>query len=256
MADWSARPGYDRHGPGMATQRGPRAHDFAQQILRTTAPFRTKPMDEMRVLDVGCGYGFTSLALSEHVAEVIGIEPVKPLYELALSLLPNKRRAKVSFRCMDISDLEDEAVYDLIVLDNVFEHLANQSKALGVISRALAPQGLLYLLTPNRLWPVEVHYGLPFLSYLPLPLANLYLRLSGRGTDYRDASYAPIYWGLNSLLDAQSSLSYQYVLPADLSLTTVGARWHYRLGVALIRRFPPLWAVSKSFLVIAIRNDH
>jgi hypothetical protein len=88
------------------------------------------------------------------------------------------------------------------------------------------------------------------LSYLPLPLANLYLQWTGRGTDYTDASYAPTYWRLNRLLRARKELSFSYVLPADLSLTTSGNAWHYRLGAAAIRCCPLLWAISKALLVV------
>jgi hypothetical protein len=95
---------------------------------------------------------------------------------------------------------------------------------------------------------------LPFLSYLPLSLANRYLRWTGRGTDYTDASYAPTYWRLNRLLRARPELEYHYVLPADVALTTAGGSWLYRTGIAAIRRWPALWAISKAFLVIVVKH--
>jgi hypothetical protein len=122
------------------------------------------------------------------------------------------------------------------------------------ISQALRPGGAAFLLMPNRLWPMEVHYHLPFLSYLPLPLANRYLRLTGRGTDYTDASYARTYWKLNRLLRARPELEFRYMLPADISLATGGGAWHYRFGAAAIARCPWLWAISKALLVIATKR--
>ena len=139
-----------------------------------------------------------------------------------------------------------------IVLDNVYEHLANQEDALRRMHRALRPGGVLYMLMPNRLWPREVHYGLPFLSWLPLRVANLYLRWSGRGTDYADASYARTYWTLRRSL-RHHDWSWRFALPADPSATHAGTPLHYRLGMSAIRRHPALWAVSKSFLVVAKR---
>ena len=76
---------------------------------------------------------------------------------------------------------------------------------------------------PNRLWPVEAHYKLPFLSWFPLPVANAYLRRSGRGTEYTDASYAPTLWGLRGALNALPELTWELTLPGDPNAMTSGA---------------------------------
>jgi len=47
----------------------------------------------------------------------------------------------------------------------------------------------------SRLALIEPHYRLPFLSWLPRPLATAYLRLSGRGSSYegiRFLTYRPL----------------------------------------------------------------
>jgi hypothetical protein len=46
------------------------------------------------------------------------------------------------------------------------------------------------------------------------------------------------------------------VLPADLSLASSGGALHYRLGFAAIKRFPWLWAISKAFLVLAVKHGN
>jgi SAM-dependent methyltransferase len=137
------------------------------------------------------------------------------------------------------------------VLDNVYEHLPDHALALSRISGALRPGGTLYLLTPNRLWPIEAHYRLPFLSWLPLRAANQYLRLSGRGSDYTDASFAPTYRALKRQLDARPEIEWTFALPGDPQATASGAPLHYRAGMAAIRKLPALWAISKAFLVVA-----
>lgn len=238
----------------MEPVRGSRGSDFAKQILETTRPFRKKLDAELRILDVGSGYGQTTVALARSAAKVVGIEPSSTLYSSSNLLLEREGLSNLEFRLGDVMSLSESACYDLVVLDNVFEHISDRAAALQVISRVLAPDGVLFLLTPNRLWPVEAHYGLPFLSYLPVPLANQYLRWTGRGQDYSDASYAPTFWGLNRMLDSIEGWSYSYELPADLRLTTLGDAWHYKLGASLISRFPSLWAFSKSLLVIAIKD--
>jgi len=240
----------------MDALRGPLASSFARQILTTCASFLSKPANELAVLDVGSGYGHTALALARQCKSVVGIEPNLPLWRSACALQQDAGQENLEFRHTGIYELDGSEQFDLIVLDNVLEHLPDQPLALRIISDCLAPAGAAYILVPNRLWPLEVHYGLPFLSYLPLSWANRYLRLSGRGTDYTDASYMPTYWRLNDLLMARRELSFQYVLPADIRLAAGGSAWHYRLGVRAIRRWPWLWAISKALLVVVRKRVH
>jgi 2-polyprenyl-3-methyl-5-hydroxy-6-metoxy-1,4-benzoquinol methylase len=241
-------PGYLR----ALTQRDQKAAGFTAQILETTAPFLAKPRSELEVLDVGSGRGHIALELAAHCQTVTGIEPSAVLYASACELQRASGRQNLAFRRAGIEDISDAAAFDLIVLDNVFEHLPNQPDSLRRLHRALRPGGAIYILTPNKLWPIEAHYGLPFLSWLPLPLANRYLRLTGRGTDYEDASYAPTYGRLRRLL-REAGLPHEFVLPMNLSNTDGGNALHYRIGAALIRRLPAMWRISKGFLVVAYK---
>jgi hypothetical protein len=52
------------------------------------------------------------------------------------------------------------------------------------IERLLAPGGFCYFGAGNRFVLVEGHYFLPFLSWLPLRAADLYLKLMGRKVKY------------------------------------------------------------------------
>lgn len=248
------RPGYDQGERAMFEARGPLAEAFARQILETTRPFLPKELTELDVLDVGCGYGHTAIELARRCHCVVGIEPSQPLAEVAHRLGVESSLGNVTFRNEGVDRLHEADAYDLVVLDNVFEHLPNQPEAIEKIATALKPGGVLFLLVPNKLWPIEVHYGLPFLGYLPLSLANRYLRITGKGTDYTDASYAPTYFRLNRILRRQGNLEFHYVLPADLSLTMDGGSLFYRLGTALLRACPWLWVISKALLVVAIKK--
>jgi 2-polyprenyl-3-methyl-5-hydroxy-6-metoxy-1,4-benzoquinol methylase len=248
------RPAYDCGPQNMLRQRAPRAAAFARQILQTVRPFLPLPVDQLSVLDVGCGYGHTALELARQCRRVVGIDPCRTLFDHARTLKEQARLPNLEFYCRSAEHSEDVACYDLAILDNVLEHMADQPAALRQVVRSLRPGGILFLLVPNKLWPIEVHYRLPFLSWLPLRLANLYLRVSARGSDYTDASFAPTYRGLNRLLRQCRDLSFRYVLPADLSLATMGRSLHYRLGAAAIRRWPWLWAIAKTFLVVGVKQ--
>jgi hypothetical protein len=59
---------------------------------------------------------------------------------------------------------------------------------------------------------------------------------------------------MRALLAAQKGMDFRFVLPANLALTQAGAAWHYRAGIALLRRFPSLWRIAKSFLVVGVKH--
>jgi SAM-dependent methyltransferase len=244
-------PAYDRREWLPDDEYRQKQKNSVDQVLETVQPYLERPIDELLALDVGSGYGATACELARSCRHVVGIELSQQRVDAARQLAQDARLSNVEFRCQGVLELDDCKTYDLAILDNVLEHLPDQPGALAAITRALRPGGLLYILVPNKLWPIEVHYRLPFLSYLPLSVANWYLRATGRGTDYTDASYAPTYFRLRRLLRAQPELVFEFVLPAKIELAAGGARWHYRWGVRVIKACPPLWAISKAFLVVA-----
>jgi SAM-dependent methyltransferase len=249
-------PAYDRRQWLPDDEYRQKQRNSVAQVLQTVEPYLHRPLDQLRVIDIGSGYGATACELAKSCGHVVGIELSPQRVDSARRLAEESQRSNVEFRCQGVLELADREAYDLAILDNVLEHLPDQPGALAAICRALRPDGLLYILVPNKLWPIEVHYRLPFLSYLPRRCANWYLRLSGRGTDYRDASYAPTYLRLRRLLRDRPELSYEFALPARIELAAGGNRWHYRWGVRAIRACPSLWAISKAFLVVARKRSH
>jgi len=70
--------------------------------------------------------------------------------------------------------------FDVVVSNHVIEHVGNQALHIAEIARVVRSGGCVYLATPNRLWPWEVHYHVPILHYLPRPIFHRVLRLMGR----------------------------------------------------------------------------
>ncbi|MEY3011639.1 MAG: hypothetical protein RIT45_374 [Pseudomonadota bacterium] len=251
------RPAYDRHDGGMLLKRAALGPRFARQIAATAGTDLPRPLAESDVCDLGCGYGYTAAALAELSRSVVGIEPSEALAHHAEGLAAGLTGAAAGRLRILRGGYQDlgrmPCAFDLVVMDNVFEHIADQRAALGHVATALRPGGVLYLLVPNKLWPIEHHYHLPALGWLPLPLANAYLRASGRGERFDDAAYAPTVWKLGRLLDETAAFDWSLRLPADLSLTQGGGPL-YRVGAGALARFPQLWAISKALLVVARRR--
>jgi 2-polyprenyl-3-methyl-5-hydroxy-6-metoxy-1,4-benzoquinol methylase len=243
-------PEYERSRHPMR-ERQRWAAAFARQIELTAGPLLDVPFSKCRVLDIGCGYGHTAVALARRCGTVVGLEPNPALVREAKAAAASSGLEGVEILHQNVGDMDAPVSFDLAIMDNVLEHIEDQREALHQMSALLTLGGVAFLLIPNKLWPIEVHYRLPFLSYLPLSAANLYLRAAGKGRDYRDASYAPTYFGLQRLLRERPELTARFTLPADTSLAQGGASAIYSVGTKLIRRWPALWAVSKSFLVLA-----
>ena len=79
-------------------------HPFSQEVIVVA---EIKPNE--KVLDVGCGCGATSLAISELGAAVTGVDVSTPMLDLA-----KKRAKKVSFIETDASTYQSDQKFDLV----------------------------------------------------------------------------------------------------------------------------------------------
>jgi SAM-dependent methyltransferase len=116
---------------------------------------------------------------------------------------------------------------DAIICAQVYEHVPDAARLFEEINRVLRPGGLVFFSGPNWLFPVEPHYLLPFLHWLPGRLADAYLRLTRRGDHYYERLY-PL-WKLRRLAhqfnvqDITVQVFRQYHLPENR-----GLRWIVR----------------------------
>ncbi len=134
---------------------------------------RLHPLEGARFLSSGCGMGGSLLAYHDAGADsVTGVE-VDPEY--------------VRFADLRVADLPDAAVlqvppspplplqdgaFDVIESMDVIEHVDAPADYLADLVRVLAPGGLILVVTPNRLWPVEQHLGIAGPPWLPVDLAD------------------------------------------------------------------------------------
>ena len=133
--------------------------------------------EQVSLLDVGCSQGRITQKLGENLALAVGVDPTDE----------EGRRPGFHFIRADGCYLPlRSATFDVLVLNHILEHVPAPQRLLDEAWRVLRPGGVCYLATPNRYSLMEPHYRLPFLSWLPRPLADRYVRLSGRGQVYLD----------------------------------------------------------------------
>jgi SAM-dependent methyltransferase len=102
----------------------------------------------LRVVDMACGEGYGSAVLAERAAEVTGVDANPEAHEHARL---RYARASLRFERGLVEEWDEGAPWDAIVFLQTIEHVADPAAMLNRFSRLLAPGGVAYVSTPNRL---------------------------------------------------------------------------------------------------------
>lgn len=129
--------------PAIATGGGEQAFD--RQRLAETADWlaRHVPADA-RVLDIGCGNGGLLLALRER-----GFEHLAGMDPSAACIRRLEACGLDAFRGWIGDTPPGQRKFDLIILSHVLEHLLDPRRALSSLLPLLAPEGRIYVETPD-----------------------------------------------------------------------------------------------------------
>lgn len=95
-----------------------------------------KPLNGLKILEVGSAWGWFLEAASKRGAVVVGIEPEKANADLARSKGLNVENGFFPH------DLKDCGPYDVIVFNDVFEHIPSPSVVVHQVESLLAPEGI------------------------------------------------------------------------------------------------------------------
>lgn len=178
--------------PSAMPARGaePRLHPGASTAVPSNVAYRLGKLERRGIvegqwLDCGCADGGYAIGLAERgAAHVTGVDVLPERLEEA------RRRAsgrpRLSFHVAESEHLPfaDES-FDGVLLNEVLEHVAGESKTLAEIHRVLRPGGHLALFSPNRWFPFEGHglvvrgrsfgFPVPWIPWLPEYLTGRYL---------------------------------------------------------------------------------
>jgi ubiquinone/menaquinone biosynthesis C-methylase UbiE len=133
------------------------------------------------VLDVGCGRADYLRELLAHSPNIVGIETATDKLEGCFRVHPELRDRvlHVSVESMTFP----AGHFDVVIVNEVLEHIQDQDAALREIHRVLRPRGKLLLFCPNRLFPFETHglmvrgvmrMWVPALHYLPRSVCRVF----------------------------------------------------------------------------------
>jgi ubiquinone/menaquinone biosynthesis C-methylase UbiE len=179
-----------------------RGHDIIATLDRYVPSFSPSGA---AVLDIGCGDAGVPIAFAERGARAAGIEPAAGSVERG-RIRADEHGVEVDLRQGVAEELPfPDHAFDLVLLDNVLEHVGDMDATLREVRRVLRPDGLLYLVTPKpfalySLWS-DPHYELAGLTLMPRWLQIWYFEgVRGGGRGSYQVGRIPTRWRVRRLL--------------------------------------------------------
>ena len=132
-----------------------------------------------RILDIGCS---NALVLDTVVEELspnfaIGID-----MDADVAPAPTEKRMVVIGDAMALPLLANSI--DVVICNHTYEHVPDPHKLFSEIGRVLRADGIVYFSAMNARWPMEPHYHLPFVHWLPAKVARAVLKTRGFPAGY------------------------------------------------------------------------
>ncbi len=137
---------------------------------------REVPLEERRILDVGCGVGAFVRRLREFSQDVYGFDIDEERVREGAAQVPNLALALGEY--LPFAD----DTFDVVLLHEVIEHVTDDLATLREVRRVLRPDGRAVIFCPNRLYPFETHgvflgrryvFGnVPLVNWLPDVVRN------------------------------------------------------------------------------------
>ncbi|MGK2966869.1 MAG: class I SAM-dependent methyltransferase, partial [Tepidiformaceae bacterium] len=172
-------------------------------------------LDGARVLDIGCGLGKYVQKFQERGAEAYGLDID------AKRLLEGSKNVPGLMLGISEGLPFADGTFDLVVLNEVIEHVNDDRATMKEARRVLKPGGRVAIYAPNRLYPFETHgiyfhrryiFGnIPLVNWLPNPLRNRLvpharaytkggIRKTYRGLGFRALTETYVYPGFDNII--------------------------------------------------------
>jgi SAM-dependent methyltransferase len=138
---------------------------------------------DSRMLDLGSGVGSFVVACRRRGLRAFGLEPDRIGQGARITSLQIASRRLAEPVC--VSGVGErlpfpDACFDLVVMNQVIEHVAEQGMVAREAARVVRKGGVIYVACPNYLRFYEPHYKIFWTPLLPKGLGRIYLRLRGR----------------------------------------------------------------------------
>ncbi len=178
-------------------------------------------IEHQRLLDVGCGGGGIGAYFSLR-NEVHGVD-------VENRILPEVRQKIVFTKIIGSRFPYGDSAFDIVISNHVIEHAEDQAGHLAEIFRVLKPGGICYIATPNRNFPIEPHYRIPLIHYLPEDIFHRLLKFGGR---YRESIFLLSYATMVKMYTAAGFHIYDY------TALVLSDPKKFKLGISFTKHIP------------------
>jgi 2-polyprenyl-6-hydroxyphenyl methylase/3-demethylubiquinone-9 3-methyltransferase len=110
---------------------------------------KNKPLNNLEILDIGCGGGLLSEPMSRLGANVTGIDASEKNIKIA-KLHSKKNKLKINYICSSPEKLKLKKKFDVILNMEIVEHVEDVNFFMKKSSELLTKNGLMFVATLNK----------------------------------------------------------------------------------------------------------
>jgi len=121
-----------------------------EYLIEFGAVFALLPQPPARVLDLGCGSGWTSIFLARRGYDVLGLDIAEDMIRLALANASREGLENVAFEVGDFEEAPGDGGFDVAVFFDSLHHAEDEEKALQASYGALKTGGICIAVEPGR----------------------------------------------------------------------------------------------------------
>lgn len=227
-----------------------------RELLETFSRSVLIDLEGKRVLDVGCGTAGMAQLVEERGGRYTGVDFDADI----LALAREYRSSAPLVRASGVQLPFESDAFDYVFAFDVIEHLVgglpSQLSFARELRRVIHPLGMIFLTTPNKLFPWEGHTFLWGPQYLPRRLADLYIGKANPSFLQEHGSFAAIRlltpWRLARLVrDARLAMLHE--LPCCQDVEDLPPFW--RWGAGFLDRRPVSWLPLQEFFAVLVRQE-
>ena len=108
-----------------------------------------KPLEKIKILDIGCGGGLLSEPMTRLGADVVGIDASNKNIQVA-KLHAKKNKLDIKYICTSPEKFETKNKFDVILNMEIIEHVEDVDFFLKSCSKLLKKNGIMFVATLNK----------------------------------------------------------------------------------------------------------